>query len=612
MKEIPDIERFLAGLPPFAELTAAGINRAARAIHIAYYRCGSVIMALGADNSRLHIVRSGAVELRDADDGLLARLAEGECFGFPSLMNAAAARSTSTAIEDTLIYHLDGAVFAALRRGSAGFDTYFNRALSARLAAGTAPAAFRRVRGATAGSLVGRPPVTIDAATSVRETAAAMVRERVSAMLVVGDGAMRGIVTDRDLRSRVVAAGLSTDAPVQTVMTPEPVTVDAAAHAYEAALIMMQHNIHHLPVTRGETLLGMVSRSDFMRLETEHPLYLVGDLGRQTTAAGLAAVCERLPALIAGQIDTSANGEQLGRFITAITDTVTRKLLEIGECELGPPPCRYAWVALGSQGRREQSAKSDQDNALVLADSATRDDDAYFGRLATIVSDGLNACGFVYCPGEIMATNAAWRRPLSAWQDYFHKWITVPEEKALMHANIFFDLRAVAGEGDLVETLHRFIRDTARGNELFLAMMARNALSFQPPLGFFRQFVLDRTGEHRNTLDLKLAGIMPVVEIARIRALAVGDLRYATRSRLRAAAAGGELNAADAASLIDALDFVETLRLKNQSRQLAAGAAPDNHLAPAALSPLARQNLKAAFTQIQTSQAALKQRFHLS
>jgi CBS domain-containing protein len=395
-------------------------------------------------------------------------------------------------------------------------------------------------------------------------------------------------------------------------MTPDPITLEGDALAYEAALMMMQNHIHHLPVTENGKLIGMVSRSDFMRLETEHPLYLVSDIGRQTTADGVARACKRLPGLIVGQIESDANGEQLGKFITTITDTVTKQLLRIAEAELGPPPCEYAWVAMGSQGRSEQSAKSDQDNALLLSDQATEADDAYFAAMAKVVNDGLDACGYVYCPGNVMASNPKWRQPLAQWQKYFNKWITVPEQKALMHANIFFDLRCIYGACDLVDELKNSIRNTAKKNELFLALMAKNAMTYQPPLGFFRQFVLERSGEHKNTLDLKLHGIMPIVEIARIRSLAAGELRITTRNRLKAAAKAGEITVDDAASLTDALDFIEQLRVEHQGAQLRSGKPPDNYLAPASLSPLVRQNLKSAFSQIRISQSALLNRFHLA
>lgn len=612
MKEIPEIAQFLRELPGFDHLDDARISDCARNIEIAYYRKGADILTTGSENRWLHIIRSGAVELRDDAGEMMTRLAERDCFGFPSLMNNAPARNHSVAIEDSLVYHLDGEAFAHARHASEAFDTWFIRALSDRLTTQPVAPTFRGVSGETVRTLVARPPVSIGVNASIQEVARKMVDDRVSAMLITDEGELCGIVTDRDIRKRVVAAGLAGDYPVTEVMSKSPITLDGDAHAYEAAMVMMQNNIHHLPITSDGVLIGMVARSDFMRLETEHPLYLVSDIGKQTSAEGVVAVCKRLPGLIVGQIESDANGEQLGKFITMITDAVTRQFLRIAESEFGAPPCTYAWVALGSQGRFEQSAKSDQDNALVLSDEATEADDEYFAAIAKVVNDGLDACGYVYCPGDVMASNPKWRRPLKEWQQYFHRWITVPEEKALMHSNIFFDLRCVAGQSSLVDALKKSVQRDARRNEIFLALMAKNAMSYQPPLGFFRQFVLEKSGEHKNTLDLKLHGIMPIVEIARIRSLAAGELRISTRNRLLAAAKAKEITATDAANLIDALDFIEKLRIEHQSRQLQAGKEPDNHLSPEELSPLVRQNLKSAFSQVRISQAALLNRFHLA
>jgi len=612
MNEIPEIGDFLRGLPGFDKLGDALVANCARNIEIAYYRQGQDILTIGSENRRLNIVRSGAIELRNEADEVMARLAEGDCFGFPSLMNSAPARNHSIALEDSLIYHLDGAAFERARLENRDFDTWFIRALSDRLTLQVPVQTHRGAAGRTVRSLITREPVSIGSVATVQELAGKMVSERVSAMLITDGEGVLGIVTDRDIRSRVVAVGLPWDHPVTEIMTKNPIALDGDAHAYEAAMMMMQSNIHHLPVTSDGRLIGMVSRSDFMRLETEHPLYLVSDIGKQVTAAGVVESCRRVPGLIIGQMESDANGEQLGKFITMITDTVTRQLLRIAEAELGPPPCDYAWAALGSQGRSEQSAKSDQDNALVLSNEATEADDDYFAAMAKVVNDGLDACGYVYCPGEVMASNPKWRQPLDRWKAYFADWMTVPEQKALMHANIFFDLRCVAGKSALVDELKESIRGDAKKNEIFLALMAKNAMNFQPPLGFFRQFVLERSGDHKNKLDLKLHGIMPIVEIARIRSLAAGELRICTRNRLLAAAKAKEITATDAANLIDALDFIEKLRIEHQSRQMQAGEKPDNHLSPKELSPLVRQNLKAAFAQVRVSQAALLNRFHLA
>ena len=330
MNELADISDFLAALPPFDALDVGDLGHAAQAIEVAYFRAGSEIIATGADNDRLYIVRSGAVELRDADGNLALRVGEGEYFGFPALMRQRPARRRAVALEDTLVYALTVDAFRMLRQRCADFDTFFIRALSDRLLHTGARESDGHALGVAVGALIGRPPVTIGADAGIRETAERMVAERVSAMLITDrTGTVVGIVTDRDLRSRVVAAGRDPGAPVSTIMTASPITLEHDAHAFEAALTMMRHGIHHVPIMRAGAPVGMVSRSDFMRLETEHPLYLVGDLGRQDSVDGLVAVCGRLPDVIAQQIDRGATGEQLGRFITTVTDTVTRRLIRM-------------------------------------------------------------------------------------------------------------------------------------------------------------------------------------------------------------------------------------------------------------------------------------------
>jgi CBS domain-containing protein len=306
MKEFPEIARFLSELPGFDSLDDAQLANCAKSIEIAYYREGDDILTAGSENCCLHIIRSGAVELRNDTGEMMTRLAERDCFGFPSLMRQRPARNHSVAMEDTLVYHLDGEAFAGARHASSEFDTWFIRALADRLTMQPVAPTFRGVSGQQVRNLITRPPVHIGTHATIRETAQKMVDERVSAMLISEGSSVAGILTDRDIRERIVAAGIDGSHSVTEVMTVDPVTLDGDAHAYEAAIVMMQSNIHHLPITFNDKILGMVSRSDFMRLETEHPLYLVSDIGKQTTAEGVIEACQRLPALIIGQIEADA------------------------------------------------------------------------------------------------------------------------------------------------------------------------------------------------------------------------------------------------------------------------------------------------------------------
>jgi CBS domain-containing protein len=295
--------------------------------------------------------------------------------------------------------------------------------------------------------------------------------------------------------------------------------------------------------------------------------------------------------------------------ITAITDALTIPLLQLGEAQLGPPPVDYAWVAAGSQARAEQTAKSDQDNCMVLSDAY---DEAvhgeYFDALSRFVCAGLDACGYVFCPGEMMAMTGKWRQPLRTWKQYFRGWIEEPEPMALMLTCVFFDLRHVYGHEALVDELRGDFLRRAKGNGIFLAYMVGNALTHQPPLNVFGKITTARKGEHRGTIDLKHQGIVPIVDLARVYALAGAHPQVNTQDRLQTASLGREVSEDSARDLRDALEFLAVTRIRHQVRQIDAGQPPDNFLSLKELSNFERTQLKDAFAVVQTLQNVLGQR----
>lgn len=296
--------------------------------------------------------------------------------------------------------------------------------------------------------------------------------------------------------------------------------------------------------------------------------------------------------------------------LSAITDAITVRLIELAQARLGPPPVPFAWVAAGSQARAEQTARTDQDNCMVLDDAYDEAlHGAYFGELARFVCDGLNACGYVHCPGEMMAMTDTWRQPQRRWLQYFHDWVQRPQPKALMLTCVFFDLRTVYGTGDLLDSLRREVLAHTRGNSIFLAYMTSNALGHTPPLGLFGRMSTSRSGEHRGTIDLKTNGVVPIVDLARVYALAAGVAAVNTHDRLLAMADGGEISAEGSRDLRDALEFLAALRIRHQARQMAAGVKPDNHLRPDSLSSFERAQLKQAFAVVQTLQSVMAQRY---
>lgn len=458
--------------------------------------------------------------------------------------------------------------------------------------------------------LLKRAPVTLPPDASVLHAAQTMRDQRVSSVLLMEQELLFGLVTDRDLRNRALAAGLDPQAPVHEIATVAPLTIDIQKPAFEALLLMARHNIHHVPVLDGQRVAGMLTATDLTEQHSTSAVYLAGEIHKQTSVEGLVAAAARVKQLQRNLAAADASAYSSGHIITAITDAITARLLQLAEAKLGPPPVDYAWVAAGSQARQEQTAKSDQDNCLVLDDRYdAAAHGAWFEALAGFVNDGLDACGYVYCPGEMMARTAEWRQPVRRWAEYFRKWTRQPEPKALMLTCVFFDLRVVYGQEALLDGLRREVLDETRDNRIFLAYMAGNALLHRPALSMFGGLATVRHGALRDAIDLKHSGIVPIVDLARVYALAGGHDAVNTHDRLLVAAQGKEISEQSARDLRDALEFMAALRIRHQAAQMARGEAPDNFLSLAEVSNFERSQLKDAFAVVQTLQSVLAQRY---
>jgi CBS domain-containing protein len=460
------------------------------------------------------------------------------------------------------------------------------------------------------GDLLGRPLVTCPAGTPIREAAQRMADLGSDALVVIGpDGEARGIVTDVDLRRRVVAVGLPLSTVVERVMSAPLVTVDADAFFFEAVHTMLRHRLHHLVVLEQGRPRGVIADGDLLAARAQGPLFVARqlDLARSLDQlVGLRPARERaLRVLFRAGVD----GYDLGRITAETNDHLVRRVLELVEEELGPPPLPYCWLGLGSEGRREQTLKTDQDNALVYADPPAELADAaeaYFTELAERVVAALERCGFPRCAGEVMATNPRWRQPLAGWRGHFARWVRRPEPEALYNAEIFFDLRPIGGDGSLADRLWADLLDWIPESPLFAQLLMQAALSHRPPLGVFRKFVVERSGEHRGGFHVKARGLMPVVEAARAYALARGISRTNTVERLRALKEREAMPERDAEDLIAAYEFVMKLRIRHQLEQLAAGEPLDDFLVPDRLSRAERNALKEHFKVIADLQSYIQ------
>ena len=365
---------------------------------------------------------------------------------------------------------------------------------------------------------------------------------------------------------------------------------------------MTQKHIHHLPVTESNQLKGMVTVTDLMNNEGQNAVNITSVIHKATSVGELTEISSMIPKLQIRMAKLGTTADHVGKSISAITMAFTIRLIEMAEKLLGPPPVPYAWLAAGSQARQEQFAHSDQDNALIISNDLKPEHNLWFKDLATFVSDGLAACGFIYCPGNVMATNPQWCQTQKQWSQYFAQWINTPEPKALMHCSTFFDLTTVYGDSRLLEQVKTKMLQTTKRSTLFIAHLSRNALNLRPPLGFFRDFVLIQNGENKATLDLKHNGIAPIVDLARIYALSEGIATVNTIERLKQAAGTPSLSKSSAANLIDAYEFLSMLRMMHQAKKLQLGQQPNNYLSPKDISKLEREHLKDAFKVIKTLQ----------
>lgn len=448
------------------------------------------------------------------------------------------------------------------------------------------------------GALVIRKALYVPQDATVSETARIMRLAKVSSALVAGDP--YGIVTSGDLRNRVLAEELPPTTPVRSVMSHPVITLPENAPLYEALLLMLGEGFEHIPVTRRGRVAGVITHMDMLRHQARSPMLVLGRIraiDRLEALDGYSAeIADTAEALFADGVEAI----RIARVIASLNDALCGRLLRLAEEELGPPPCPYAWLVLGSEGRMEQVLLSDQDNALVY-----RDDDpeaeAYFARLAELVVGALLKAGFPACTGGYMATN--WCRPMAQWLDTFHQWIDAPEPQALVEAAVFLDFRPVYGELSL-EPMHRALLRAADAPQ-FLVQLSRAAATFDPPLGAFGRI---RSDDRK--VDLKRGGIAAIVLLGRLYALAAGSTARPTLERLEVASARGLLGEVGAQLLADAYHFLMALRLREQLRTLAAGGELDNRICLDDISWLEQRRLRDTFRSIADLLKTTTMRFH--
>ena len=593
------ILRFLKSVHPYDALAPEVLEEYAPLFEAWEIEKGFSVYDLGEKLPGLFLVYEGQIEVSDENDVVVSHLGIRNSFGERGLLRDGISVTSARADEHSILLVLPPIPFYKLIEDHEAARKFFDRTRVEKPRGNDL--ATSRVE-----TLMAHSPVTCAPNATVQDAAILMRDKGISSLCISADkDTLTGILTTRDLSGKVLAKALPVTTPVSDVMTRNPVTLAPTAIGSDVLHAMMEMKIGHIPIVEAGKLVGIVTQTDLTRFQAVSSAELVSEIAHADTAEEMAKVTDRIPQLLVQLVAGGNRHEVVTRLITDIADTATRRLLALGEQKLGPAPVPYLWLACGSQGRQEQTGVSDQDNCIVLHDSATEADMAYFTDLANFVCDGLNTCGYVYCPGDMMATNPRWCQPLKVWKGYFDKWINKPDPEAQMLASVMFDLRPIGGHRHLFDDLQEDTLAAASKNSIFVAHMISNSLKHQPPLGLLRGFATIRSGEHKNQLDMKHNGVVPIVDLGRIYALQGQLTEVNTRARLEAAEHSGVLSSSGARDLLDAYDLIAETRLLHQAERVKNGLAPDNYLLPAELSDFERSHLRDAFVVVKSLQSAI-------
>jgi CBS domain-containing protein len=578
------------------------VERVAAAAELESHAAGDLVFDEGAEPvGHLRVIRSGAVELTTRGK-VLDVLGEGEVFGHGSLLSGLPPAFSARAVQDTTCYRIAGEPARALLSAPAGV-TFVARSLLEEPTELHMLAREPAVNTADqpVGSLVRGEPIVCAPDTTIREAAQLMSAGPGTAVVIDLGPRGYGILTDRDLRTKVVAAGMSVDDPVSAAMSAPAYTCTADRRAGEVLAEMFDRGLRHFPVLSSTgQIVGVVEDVDLVALRTRSSFYLRQRIATARSDEELVTVSRELRPMVVSLFDAGVAAANVMSVYAVCVDALTRRLLTLALDRRGGVDAEFAWLALGSQARREALPSSDVDSAIVWFESRAGGDEetrAHLLDLAREVTGGMRACGLRTDENGVSADAAPFVRSVESWQHVAQSWMADPtQEKALILASVIVDNRPVWGvhTGTPVADVFRLAASYPR----LIRMLARFALSHRPATRRFRGLMVDHGGEHPGTLDLKLGGLVPILDLARWGAMSAGVTSTTTPERLRAAAEAGTLAPADAHTLQDAFELINNLRLEHQVAEIRAGRRPDDHVDPETLSSLMRVQLRQALRAV--------------
>lgn len=622
--ETGQARRFLDHVDPFSFLPEEELDIIAPNLSMVHYPKGTVLFMQGRSRvGYFYIIQKGSAERYFEEKNhktMRGVLTEGDTYGGISiLLNDGVSVRTLQVREDAYFYALPKKFFLDICQQHPSFTEYFTDTFGKRMLDRSYASIIARTLkpkdeelqflNQTVAAVYSPKVIFGDAEISIQAAADIMRQEKSSFLLIQQkDGQPMGIVTDRDLTRKVIAVGADTRLPVAGIISTPLRTIPRQAMVFEAMLVMMRSDIHHLAVTdAGGVVVGVLSNREIISAQGQSPLFLLREILEADDMATIIATQRQVPGMIRGLITNGANAQNVTRFITTISDAVLSKVMTFTLDRLGAAPTRFAFMILGSEGRGEQTLKTDQDNAIVYADDERAPEEVsdYFLEYGKVACMLLDEAGYDFCKGDVMAQNPRWCQPLSVWKEYFTSWIRAGEPEDLLQASIFFDFRTGYGDRGLVVDLRNHLFNSLGGWSGFFRNMTENALHFKPPIGFFRNFVVESKGEHRNAFDIKRA-IMPIVDFARIYGLQNKIEETNTLERLTQLRLSKVISHQEFEELEKAYSFLMQLRFVRQvTAAIDEKSKPDNYINPKKLTSIEQTTLREIFKRVEKFQSKL-------
>jgi CBS domain-containing protein len=531
---------FLKNYPPFNILEKGQLELLSSKVLVQHFEENQFVFKQNDDpHQNFYVVKEGAIGLYrhlDEDEILVDICDEGDVFGLRPIVQNDHYRMDARANSETIVYAISVELLKEFIASNDKISKYIIASFSTNLKSPHDPNKGELF--ANEESLQNKEttysdiqkakfstnPLTCSATSTIQEAAKLMASKKVGSIIIEQNNHPIGIITDKDLRIKVATGNTSITQLVSEIMSAPVITVTTEITVAEAQIAMVKNQITHLCITENGSvnspIVGIMSEHDIVVQHGNNPSVLIKELKRASVTSDLKYIREKASFLLNRYMEQHVPIAFIGHIMAEINDLITQKAIEISLKEMASePPVPFAFLSLGSQGRKEQLLITDQDNALIYADVSEAEKEStksYFISLSTKITTKLNEVGYEFCPADMMASNPKWCLSATEWNTQFHKWISTPTEDAIMMCTIFFDFEYVYGDQNLVATLGESVYKSIKSHEVFLNFLGRNALLNPPPLSFFKQFVVEHNGDHKNQFDLKSRALMPLIDGARL------------------------------------------------------------------------------------------------